>query len=163
MNVFKLFAGFLTIIVLITACSATKNNKGNLAEPYKPESKELYDTIVYLDSVLFEAYNTCKLEVFDKYFSEDIEFYHDKGGLTISKKELLQSLKNNICGKVTRELVKGSIEVYPIHNYGAVQMGSHMFHNNQEPAGTPSRIGKFVHTWQHKNGEWKITRVISLH
>lgn len=163
MKVFKLPAGVLSIIFFISACSTAKNNKSSFIQTYKPESKELYDTIVYLDSVLFEAYNTCKLGVFDKYFSEDIEFYHDKGGLTTSKKELLQSLKNNICGKVTRELVKGSIEVYPIHNYGAVQMGSHMFHNNQEPAGTPSRIGKFVHIWQHKNGEWKITRIVSLH
>jgi len=98
---------------------------------YKPVDKELYDTIVYLDSVLFEAYNTCKLNRFEKYFSEDIEFYHDKGGLSTSKKDLIESLKNNICGKVTRELVKGSIEAYPIHNYGAVQMGSHRFHNNR--------------------------------
>ena len=151
------------IILFISACSTSKTNKSILIETYKPENKELYDTIVYLDSVLFEGYNTCKLDRFEKYFSEDIEFYHDKGGLTTSKKELLESLKKNICGKVTRELVKGSIEVYPIKNYGAIQMGSHMFHNNQEPPGTPSHIGKFVHTWQYKNGEWKITRVISLH
>ncbi|MDB5199568.1 MAG: hypothetical protein JWO92_1531 [Chitinophagaceae bacterium] len=151
------------IIVLISACSPTKSNQANLPQPYEPVDKKLYDTIVYLDSVLFEAYNTCKLDRFEKYFSENIEFYHDKGGLTTSKKELIESLKNNICGKVTRELIKGSIEVYPIHNYGAVQMGSHRFHNNQEKEGTSSHIGKFVHTWQYKNGEWKITRVISLH
>ena len=121
-----------TIIAFISACSSTKNNKSNLPEPYKPDNKELYDTIVYLDSVLFEAYNTCKLDIFDKYFSENIEFYHDKGGLTTSKKELIEALKNNICGKVTRELVAGSIEVYPIAGYGAVQMGSHRFHNIKE-------------------------------
>ncbi len=121
----------------------------------------MYDTIVYLDSVLFEGYNTCKLDRFEKYFSEHIEFYHDKGGLTTSKKELIESLKNNICGKVTRELIKGSIEVYPIPGYGAVQMGSHRFHNIRE--NSTSRIGKFVHTWHRENGVWKITRVISLH
>jgi hypothetical protein len=160
----KSFSGFfLVITILLIACSTAKNNKSPLLEPYSPVDKELYNTIVYLDSVLFEGYNTCKLDRFEKYFSEDIEFYHDKGGLTTSKKELLESLKKNICGKVTRELIKGSIEVYPIHNYGAVQMGNHRFHNNQEPPGTPSRIGTFVHTWQYKNGEWKITRVISLH
>lgn len=154
---------FLAIVLLISACSTAKTNKSNLSEPYGSVDKELYDTIVYLDSVLFEGYNTCKLDRFEKYFSEEIEFYHDKGGLTTSKKELIESLRKNICGKVTRELIKGSIEVYPIHNYGAVQIGSHRFHNNQEPPETPSRIGKFVHTWQYKNGEWKITRVISLH
>ena len=152
----------LLIIFFVFACSPAKNNK-SIADTYQPVNKELYNTIVYLDSVLFEGYNTCKLDIFEKYFSDSIEFYHDKGGLTTDKKQILQSLKNNICGKVTRELIPGSIEVYPIPNYGAVQIGRHRFHNNQEPPGTPSNIGKFVHTWQYKNGEWKITRVISLH
>lgn len=153
----------LTLILLIVSCSSTKNNKNNLIEPYQPADKKLYDTIVYLDSVLFEGYNTCKLDRFERYFSDSIEFYHDKGGLSTSKKQLIESLKNNICGKVTRELIPGSIEVYPIPGYGAVQIGNHRFHNNHEPPGTPSRIGKFVHTWQYKNGEWKLSRVISLH
>lgn len=151
------------IIFFISACSSSKNNKTNLPEPYKPDNKELYDTIVYLDSVLFEGYNTCKIDRFEKYISEDLEFYHDKGGLTTSKKEIMESLKKNICGKVTRELIKGSIEVYAIAGYGAIEMGSHRFHNNQEKEGTPSHIGKFVHTWHRENGEWKITRIISLH
>ncbi len=157
----KIIYLLLTIVVFISACTSTKNNKSNLLEPYKPDDKALYDTIVYLDSVLFEAYNNCRLDRFEKYFSENIEFYHDKGGLTTSKKELIEALKNNICGKVTRELVPGSIEVYPIAGYGAVQMGSHRFHNIRE--NSTSRPGKFVHTWRRENGEWKITRVISLH
>ena len=66
-------------------------------------------------------------------------------------------------GKVRRELVKGSIEVYPIPNYGAVQIGLHRFFNNQDPPGTPSPTGKFIHTWKRENGRWRITRVISLH
>lgn len=95
--------------------------------------------------------------------ADDIEFYHDRGGLSTSKKELLTGLKNNICGKVTRELLKGSIEVYPIPGYGAVQMGVHRFHNNQEPTDAPFHYSKFVHTWHKVNGQWKLARVISLH
>jgi hypothetical protein len=45
--------------------------------------------------------------------SENLEFYHDQGGLLTSKTKLIAALKNNICGKVTRELLKGSIEVIP--------------------------------------------------
>jgi hypothetical protein len=75
----------------------------------------------------------------------------------------MQALEKNICGKVKRELVAGSIEVYPIKDFGAVEMGIHRFHNNQEPPGTPSHAGKFVIIWQHTNNTWKITRVISLH
>ena len=94
---------------------------------------------------------------------EDLEFYHDRGGLTTSKSSIIESLKNNICGKVTRELLAGSIEVYPIPGYGAVQIGAHRFYNNQEKERGPSRFSRFVHTWHFDNGQWRIARVISLH
>ena len=123
----------------------------------------MYNTIVNLDSIFFDAYNNCSIDVQSAFYSDSIEFYHDQGGLTTSKQDILDATKKNICGKVTRELVKGSIEVYPIKGYGAVEMGSHKFHNNTEKENTPSKIGKFVIIWQHKNNLWKITRVISLH
>jgi hypothetical protein len=131
--------------------------------PYIPESKELYDTIARIDSIFFDAYNTCKLDVFASLISDDIEFYHDRGGLSTSKSDLVESIKKNICGKVTRELLAGSIEVYPIPNYGAVQIGAHRFYNNQEKERGPSRFARFVSTWHRENGQWKLARVISLH
>ncbi len=143
-------------------CALLKNNTYQV-KPYTPDSKTLHDTITYMDSLFFDTYNHCRLAVFDSLISEDIEFYHDRGGLTTSKKELLLSLKNNICGKVTRELLPGSIEVHPIPKYGAVQMGAHRFFNNQEKNPPPSLFSKFVHTWHNQNGKWQLTRVISLH
>jgi hypothetical protein len=153
----------IVTIVIISACSTTRAIKTASVPAYVPESKALHDTIARMDSILFDAYNTCKLDVFESLISDDIEFYHDRGGLSTSKKELVQSIKNNICGKVTRELLKGSIEVYPIPNYGAVQMGAHRFFNNQEAERGPSHFSKFVHTWHNENGKWKLARVISLH
>lgn len=129
--------------------------------PYQPESKELYDSIVYMDSVWEDAYNNCKLGVQEQLISDNLEFYHDRTGLMTSKKMLIEALKNNICGKVTRELLKGSIEVYPINNYGAVEMGYHRFHNKNDTGS--AHYARFIHIWQHENGRWRITRVISLH
>jgi hypothetical protein len=65
--------------------------------------------------------------------AEDLEFYHDK---------------NNICGKGTRELVPGTLQVDPIANYGAVEIGVHRFHH----PGDDSNVGEaqFVTLWQHK-------------
>jgi len=97
-----------------------------------------------------------------EFYSDSIEFYHDKSGLTTSKQEILDAIRKNICGKVTRELVKGSIEVSPIPGYGAVEIGMHMFHNNQEKNQVP-HPSKFVIIWRYKNGKWLITKVISLH
>jgi hypothetical protein len=126
------------------------------------QSKDLYKTIVHMDSIFFHAYNTCDLETQASIYSDSIEFYHDKGGLMTSKKNILDATKKNICGKVTRELVKGSIEVYPINGYGAVEMGLHKFHNNAEKNAV-SKASKFIIILQNKNDKWIISRVISLH
>jgi hypothetical protein len=129
---------------------------------YVPDSKELYDQIVRMDSIWEDSYNNCKLDVQEQLISEDLEFYHDKNGLLKSKTQLITALKNNICGKVTRELLKGSIEVYPIEGYGAVEMGYHRFHNIND-RDQNSKYARFIHIWKKENGQWRITRVISLH
>lgn len=154
-----------SIFILFISCKSTKKQEYQITKNYKPDNKELYDKIVKLDSIFFHAYNTCdkNLEVYASFYAEDIEFYHDNGGFMNSKKELVEGTKNNICGKVTRELIKGSIEVYPIKDYGAVAIGLHRFINNQEPTNTTSRIGRFMVIWENKNNEWKIKKVVSLH
>lgn len=126
------------------------------------QPSDLYQTVLKLDSTFFEAYNTCNINKQKEFYSDSIEFYHDKSGLETSKKVLLENTQKYICGKVTRELVKGSVEVSPIPGYGAAEIGSHMFHNNQEKNDTP-HPSKFVIIWQNKNDKWTITRVISLH
>jgi ketosteroid isomerase-like protein len=126
------------------------------------QTNKLYDTVSRLDSAFFSAYNACDMNKQAEFYSDSIEFYHDKGGLTTSKQEILDATRRNICGKVTRELVKGSIEVSPIPGYGAVEMGMHMFHNNQEKDQV-SHPSKFVIIWRNREGKWSITRVISLH
>ena len=122
----------------------------------------LYDSIAAMDARWEDAYNNCKLDVMEELINEDLEFYHDLGGLMTSKQKLNEALKNNICGKVKRELKQGSLEVYPIKGYGAVEMGMHAFHNSKEPNRQPP-FSKFVHIWKRDGKKWTITRVISLH
>jgi hypothetical protein len=153
------------VTVLLSGCAPVKKNSYQLTKNYKPDNQELYDTVVRLDSLFFDAYNTCdiNLEKYGQFYSDNIEFYHDQGGLTTSKQDIIEGTRKNICGKVTRELVKGSIEVYPIKGVGAIEIGLHKFHNNQQPEGTPSKAARFVIIWENKNNEWKIRRVVSLH
>ncbi|MEO7217851.1 MAG: nuclear transport factor 2 family protein, partial [Gemmatimonadaceae bacterium] len=91
--------------------------------------------------------------------SDDLEFYHDKTGLSVGKPVFLASIKNNICGKVHRTLVPGTLEVYPLKGYGAVEIGVHRFTH----PGMDDDLGeaKFTHIWHNKDGTWKLTRVIS--
>jgi hypothetical protein len=97
---------FASIVISVTASAQNKDSY-----TYKPESVELYNTILHMDSVYFNAYNTCDMDKQAAIYADSVEFYHDKGGLMTSKKDLLDAIKKNICGKVTRELVKGSVEV----------------------------------------------------
>ncbi len=84
-----------------------------------------------------------------------------KSQVTLGKEKLTESIKNNICGKVTRELVPGSLQVHHMKGYGAVEMGVHRFHHPGHDDTEPVGEGKFIHLWQYKDGAWKITRVIS--
>ena len=151
------------LCALLYACSASRSKIAEGLPSYTPADPLLHDTVARLDSLFFDAYNNCKLDVFASLISEDIEFYHDRGGKSTSKSGLITSIQSNICGKVRRELLPGSIEVYPIPGYGAVQLGAHRFYNNQEADRGPSRFARFVHTWQRENGVWRLARVISLH
>jgi ketosteroid isomerase-like protein len=156
----KKFSSVLLLSVLTVILFTCFKTRPVDAEFTNPTS--LYDSIATMDALWEDAYNNCKLDVMEEIISEDLEFYHDQGGLMTSKQKLNEALKTNICGKVTRELKKGSLEVYPIKGFGAVEMGLHAFHNSKEPS-SPSHYSKFVHIWKREKGKWRITRVISLH
>ena len=129
---------------------------------YKPDSKELYETMRRMDSLYWKAYNTCDMETQEKLYADSLEFYHDGGGFSNSKQGTLDAIKRNICGKVTRIEVPGTLEVYPIKGYGAVVMGVHRFLNKLEP-NAPSRPGRYIVIWQQAGNSWQMKRVISLH
>jgi ketosteroid isomerase-like protein len=131
-------------------------------DSYAQTKKTLYDTIAAMDARWEDAYNNCKLDVMEEIINEDLEFYHDRGGLMTSKQKLNEALKVNICGKVTRILKKGSIEVSPIPGFGAVEIGLHGFRNVNEP-NADVHYSRFVHVWKRDGDRWSITRVISLH
>ncbi|HVE61402.1 MAG TPA: hypothetical protein VNA26_06270, partial [Chitinophagaceae bacterium] len=99
-----------------------ENSFAQAGYTYRPDDQKLYDTIVYLDSVFFNAYNTCTLNLkkYASFYADSLEFFHDKNGLMSSKQDVVNSTEKFICGKVTRVLVKNSIEVYPIKDYGAI-------------------------------------------
>lgn len=147
-------------LLLVWGCGSLKKT---VKTTKTPENQALFQTISRLDSVVFEAYNTCDVDGFQSFFTDDVEFYHDKGGLMTGTGPLREALKNNICGKVRRELVKSSLEVYPMDNYGAVEIGEHLFfHPPTKREDDEPGIAKFVHLWHLKDGAWKISRVISF-
>src|SRR5882724_3148129 len=122
---------------------------------------ELDKAITTLDAALFDSYNRCDLEKFASFFVENVEFYHDQGGVTLGRAALTDSIKKNICGKVTRELVPGTLQVFYMKGYGAIEMGVHRFHHPGHEDTEGVGEGQFIHLGQYKDGAWKVTRVIS--
>ena len=151
-----------TIVIFICLsfcfCSFAQNNNEK-----KVTDKEsvLYKKIAQLDSALFSAYNSKNLNLMKTYFTDDLEWYQDNGGLIDFEKVFtnFQSIFNREY-TLTRSLIKESLEVHPIEGYGAIEIGSHQFshiENGKLEVGT----FKFLMIWKNDKGNWKISRVIS--
>jgi hypothetical protein len=149
---------FLILVMMSAGCVVMAQTVPSL-DSIQNEA-ELRQAIATLDKQLFDAYNTCNLDIMGAMVTDDLEFYHDKTGLDVGRQIFLDKTKNNICGKVTRELVPGSLEVYPMNGYGALEIGTHRFHHLGEKNDVLGEA-KFILLWQYKHGSWKIARVIS--
>jgi Domain of unknown function (DUF4440) len=126
-----------------------------------PVSPALTEEIRLADSVLFSYFNTQQLEKFKAMFTNDLEWFQDNDGV-VPRKKVFENFGSTFSRpyKLTRQLVPGSLEVHPIKNYGAIQIGEHQFHhteNGKEETG----IFRFLMIWRKKNGLWKISRVVS--
>jgi hypothetical protein len=125
----------------------------------KAQQDELTHTITGLDTRLFDAYNRCDLKTLGEMVSDDLEFYHDQTGLMVGKAAFLAAIQQNICGKVERTIVPGTLEADPLKTYGALELVAHRFHHPGETgAGGEARS---IMLWQKKGDVWLLTRVIS--
>lgn len=133
-------------------------------------SSELFLELEEKDSLLFDqGFNECKLTTTESLISEDLEFYHDVGGVQ-NKEDFFKAIRENICSegpqKPIRKLVEGSLSVFPLRNggelYGAIQKGVHEFYIKE--AGKDlyqTGSAKFTHVWILEDGNWKLKTVLS--
>ena len=123
-------------------------------------SGPLYDELARLDSLMFDAsFVQCDTEARNALFTDDVEFFHDRGGFSEGmdvRKPIVDCPRDQ---GLTRELVPGSLEVYPLHGYGAVQKGIHRFREAGQRGVTEAQ---FVHVWKNEASTWKIARVLSF-
>ncbi|MFV8362069.1 nuclear transport factor 2 family protein [Flavobacterium sp. ZT3P35] len=126
-----------------------------------PTSDELYREIEQMDEIMFNAFNDKDFEKFKSLFTSDLEWFQDNGGL-LAYDTVFTNFSNMFKNenRLTRKLVKGTLEVHPIKDYGAIETGIHEFRhmeNGKEEIGT----FKFLMIWQKKDNQWKISRVVS--
>ena len=131
--------------------------------------EKLSEIILLRDSLFWKAYNSCDTARYSEFITSDVEFYHDKGGITLGLEKLLEITKKNLCGpndfRLRREAVPGSVRVFPMERegevYGAIISGAHVFYIRQAGQEKLDGLAKFTHLWLLKDGDWKMTRILS--
>ena len=160
----KILVGFWGMILLIVSgCDHIKQVSPEQIKTYTPVSQQLYDEIYRMDSSMFAAFNEHNTEKIMSWFTNDLEFYHDKDGLNgydITKQNFNRLFENNKTTGLHRNLVPGSLEVYPIKDSGAVETCLHRFchvENGKDDCG----VFKNIMIWKMTGSGWKVSRVIS--
>lgn len=133
------------------------------------KEEEIFETLRLKDSLLFkEAYNHCDTTILRTLLSDNLEFYHDQGGINKSKENFIVGISGlcHIDYKATRALEPESLEVFLMRDngkiYGALQKGIHHFYGQK--GDNPKYLtssAKFTHLWLLENNEWKLSRVLS--
>jgi hypothetical protein len=156
----RLAVASLFCLASLAACTTpTREPLGPAAET----SAALFATVAALDSGVFDAFNTCadpgQLQKHAAYFAADVEFYHDTGGVTWNRQEMLANTEKYACGNFRRELIAGSLRVYPVKDFGAIAQGAHRFCGFE--SGSCDGVAEFVMVWRKQGDVWHITRVLS--
>jgi hypothetical protein len=146
---------YFAAVLLMTAALFTGNHAA------AQTSGPLFNEIARQDSLQFAAFNARNLDQLMNYFDSSLELYQDNTGVRDYEqtKQAFGSLFK-MTYVLTRKLVPGTMEVYPIKDYGAIETGHHTFshvENGQLQVGT----FKFMQIWQMKDGTWKVTREIT--
>jgi hypothetical protein len=141
---------------------APARDNGTLDDDAWPAARQgaLFDSLAVMDSLLFDAFYTrCDADATIALYVAEPEFYHDQNGLKRGAEALVPFRET--CPRdqgVRRELVRGSVRVYPMDGYGALQTGRHVFVHRDG-----SRlVAKFIQLWQRTDAGWRATRTISF-
>jgi ketosteroid isomerase-like protein len=148
-NMKLIFASLLTAAASLT-----------FAQSPSPDADQLFNAIAQMDSKIFDSFNAHDAERVMSFFTGDVEFYHDKDGVS-NYQQTADDFKRLFAGTpdIHRELVSGTLEVYPIKNYGAIEIGAHRF-THKENGNEETGSFKFVHVWRKIGDSWKLSRVI---
>jgi Domain of unknown function (DUF4440) len=158
-------AATLLALLLVAAVPAVAQRAG------PEQTRQQFDEVTAADHALFSAFfDRCDVDALAKMVTDDFEMFHDKNGyMTKSGKEFLDGIKETCARQKTgedyrarREVVPGTLKVYPLNNYGAIETGVHRFY--QLLPGKPEKlveISQFTHVWKKEGGVWKLSRALS--
>ena len=136
-----------------------------------PAQPALTQAIAARDTVLFDVmFAGCDPAALTNMVTDDMEFYHDKGGLMAHDAFIADYAKSCVAKKAPdawrsrRELVAGTMKVYAIPGFGAVEEGAHVFYERKGDG--PERLAgkaRFSILWKlGADGQWRMARTFSI-
>ncbi len=135
-----------------------------------PASDTLREQIRAADTQLFAAaFDSCDADKAAAMTTEDMEFFHDKDGKSASSRADFRRSVANLCDNarkggwhLRRELVESSLQVFPLQDNRALEIGDHRFHERGAD-GVERWTGqaRFIQVWRRVDGQWQAERVIS--
>jgi hypothetical protein len=136
-----------------------------------PEGSALRASIEARDAELFELFfQGCDPARLRTMLTDDLEFYHDKGGFVFRNAEAMIADYAKQCAerakpdawRSRRELVTSSLIIDPVPGHGAMEAGDHLFYERKGD-GPERLVGKarFAMVWTWEGGQWKLSRVLS--
>ncbi len=151
----------ILIAAVLIVAAAVHGSGQQTATDKSGKSGELFDAIARMDGVLFDAFNAHDAKRLMTMFTDDLEFFDDSGGLT-DYRQTGENFKKMFGSTpdIRRNLVPGSLEVYPVKDYGAIEVGQHRFchkENGKEECGT----FRFAIVWRKSGDLWQISRLLS--
>ncbi len=136
-----------------------------------PDEATLAPIIAERDAVLFATmFDRCDPAALADLVSDDLEFYHDRGGLTATRTAFIadyakgcEARKASNAWRSRRELVPGTMKIYAIPGVGAVEEASHLFYERQGD-GPETLVGRarFSMLWRLEDGHWRLARAFSI-
>jgi ketosteroid isomerase-like protein len=147
---------YFTVLVFVVAATAIAQSP-----PAIPVSPQLFETVAQLDAKMFDAFNAHDIDLLMSMFTDDMEFYHDKGGLT-NREQTREGFAKMFSNSpdIRRELIPGSLQVFPIKDFGAIEIGTHRFCHKEDGKEDCDNF-PFVMVWRKIGESWKVSRVIS--
>ncbi|HRH70095.1 MAG TPA: nuclear transport factor 2 family protein [Flavobacteriales bacterium] len=152
--------------ILSLACLFACDHPSEPEEPAPKTSSSpnaLTSTIAALDSAMFSAFNAHDAAALGTWFTPDLEFYHDKSGIAgydSTMAGFTRLFSQPATADIRREIVPGTLEVYPLGDFGLLEICQHRFchtENGQEDCGT----FKNIMVWRKEGASYKVSRVIS--
>jgi hypothetical protein len=138
---------------------------------FSQSDEQVKQLIFQKDSLFWVAYNKCDVTGMGSVLTDDVEFYHDKGGPSISRDTLMGVMKKNLCGndnfRLRRAAVKNSVNVFVMRGndkvYAAIISGEHVFFvKEKDKKEYLDGRARFTQLWVLKDGQWKMSRILSF-